>query len=78
MYRLLVRDAAGETERALLNEIVPTWVVDIVVDKNLPKFIKIPFHLSPHPSSGFKNFKKLVIIYKVYLYTQYFLSRIIL
>ncbi|XP_034945119.1 WD repeat-containing protein 48 [Chelonus insularis] len=58
LYRLLVRDAAGETERALLNETVPSWVVDIVVDKNLPKFIKIPFHLSPHPSSGFKNFKK--------------------
>ncbi|XP_015116192.1 WD repeat-containing protein 48 [Diachasma alloeum] len=58
LYRLLVRDAAGETERALLNETVPSWVVDIVVDKNLPKFIKIPFHLSPHPSSGFKNCKK--------------------
>ncbi|XP_063987796.1 WD repeat-containing protein 48 [Diachasmimorpha longicaudata] len=58
LYRLLVRDAAGETERALLNETVPSWVVDIVVDKNLPKFIKIPFHLSPHPSCGFKNCKK--------------------
>ncbi|KAF7991219.1 hypothetical protein HCN44_002781 [Aphidius gifuensis] len=58
LYRLLVRDASGDTERALLNETVPSWVVDIVVDKNLPKFIKIPFHLSPHPSSGFKNCKK--------------------
>jgi WD repeat-containing protein 48 len=32
--------------------------VDIVVDKNLPKFIKIPFYLQPHASSGVKSLKK--------------------
>ncbi|XP_024938013.1 WD repeat-containing protein 48 isoform X2 [Cephus cinctus] len=62
LYRLLVRDAAGETEGVLLNETVPPWVVDIVVDKNLvdknPQFIKIPFYLLPHSTSGVKSLKK--------------------
>ena len=35
MYRLLARDAGGETEGVLLNETVPAWVVDIVVEKKL-------------------------------------------
>ncbi|OAD62191.1 WD repeat-containing protein 48 [Eufriesea mexicana] len=48
LYRLLVRDAAGEMEGVLLNETVPAWVVNIVVDKNLPQFIKISFYLLPH------------------------------
>ena len=39
MVRLLARDAGGETEGVLLNETVPAWVVDIVVEKKLPKFI---------------------------------------
>uniref|UniRef100_A0A1B6DBC4 WD repeat-containing protein 48 homolog n=1 Tax=Clastoptera arizonana TaxID=38151 RepID=A0A1B6DBC4_9HEMI len=58
LYRLLVRDAGGETESVLLNETVPPWVVDIVVEKNLPKFNKIPFYLLPHASSGVKSLKK--------------------
>lgn len=58
LYRLLVRDAGGETEGVLLNETVPPWVVDIVVEKNMPKFIKIPFYLQPHASSGVKSLKK--------------------
>ncbi|XP_043272942.1 WD repeat-containing protein 48 [Venturia canescens] len=58
LYRLLVRDAAGETEGVLLKETVPSWVVDIVVHKNLPKFIRMPFYLLPHASSGFKSLKK--------------------
>lgn len=60
VYRLLARDAAGETESVLLNETVPPWVVNIVVDKNLPQFIKIPFYLLPHASSGVKSLKKYV------------------
>lgn len=58
LYRLLVRDAAGETESVLLNETVPSWVRDIVVDKNLPKFIKITFHLLQYSNSGSKSVKK--------------------
>lgn len=58
LYRLLVRDAGGETEAVLLNETVPPWVIDIVVEKNFPKFNKIPFFLLPHSSSGLKSLKK--------------------
>jgi len=58
LFRLLCRDAGGETEQALLNETVPAWVTEIVVDKNMPKFNKIPFFLQPHSSSGIKCLKK--------------------
>merc|ERR1719318_1359910 len=37
LYRLLARDAGGETEGVLLNETVPAWVVDIVVEKKTSK-----------------------------------------
>ncbi|KAG8138732.1 hypothetical protein E2320_001535 [Naja naja] len=57
-YRLLCRDSGGETESMLLNETVPQWVIDITVDKNMPKFNKIPFYLQPHSSSGAKTLKK--------------------
>lgn len=60
LYRLLVRDAAGEMEGVLLNETVPAWVVNIVVDKNLPQFIKISFYLLPHATSGVKSLKRYV------------------
>ncbi|KAG4077089.1 hypothetical protein HA402_016076 [Bradysia odoriphaga] len=45
----LVRDTAGENETTFLNENVPNWVTDVVIDKTMPKFIKIPFYLLPHP-----------------------------
>ena len=32
LFRLLCRDAGGETEQMLLGETVPAWVVDITVD----------------------------------------------
>ncbi len=32
LFRLLCRDAAGETEQLLLNEMVPLWVCDITVE----------------------------------------------
>lgn len=47
--RILVRDAAGENESALLHETVPSWVTEIVIEKTIPKFLKIPFYLLPHP-----------------------------
>ena len=31
LFRLLCRDAGGETEQMLLNETVPQWVVDVLV-----------------------------------------------
>lgn len=58
LFRLLCRDSGGETESMLLNETVPQWVIDITVDKNMPKFNKIPFYLQPHASSGAKTLKR--------------------
>uniref|UniRef100_A0AAG5D7G6 WD repeat-containing protein 48 homolog n=1 Tax=Anopheles atroparvus TaxID=41427 RepID=A0AAG5D7G6_ANOAO len=48
--RMLVKDAAGETESALLSDTVPSWVTNVVIDRTLPKFIKLPFYLLAHPS----------------------------
>lgn len=59
-----MKDAGGDTEGGLLNETVPPWVVDIVVEKNLPKFIKIPFYLLPHSSYVInKGMKKYAVIH---------------
>ena len=58
LYRLLARDAGGETEGVLLNETVPAWVVDIVVEKKLPKFIKVTFFVLPHSALGYKTYKR--------------------
>ena len=58
LYRLLARDAGGETEGVLLNETVPAWVIDIVVEKKLPKFIKVTFYVLPHKDLGYKSFKR--------------------
>jgi len=30
-YRLLCKDAGGDTEQTMLHETVPTWVVDVTV-----------------------------------------------
>ncbi|XP_062585937.1 WD repeat-containing protein 48-like [Saccostrea cucullata] len=58
LYRFLCRDAAGETEQNYLNELVPSWAVEVVVHRNTPKSNKIAFFLQPHPSTGIKMIKK--------------------
>lgn len=58
--RLLARDAAGESESALLHETVPSWVTDVCVERALPKFIKIPFYLLPHPQMAKQDRMKKV------------------
>jgi len=58
LFRLPCRDAAGENESAILNDTVPPWVIEIVVNKAMPKYNKIPFYLLPHPNSGLKMYKK--------------------
>lgn len=47
--RLLVRDTSGENESTFLTDNVPSWVTDVVVERTIPKFIKIPFYLQSHP-----------------------------
>lgn len=50
LYRVLVGDAGGENETALLNETVPSWVTAIVEENSPNKFIKVQFYLLPHSS----------------------------
>lgn len=45
VYRLLCRDTAGENEQVMLNDTVPAWIIDVTVDKNIPRFNKMPFYL---------------------------------
>lgn len=61
MCRLLVRDTAGETESTFLNDNVPVWVTDVVIERTIPKFIKIPFYLLPHPQMVKQDRMKKVI-----------------
>jgi len=56
-FRLLVGDAVGENECAILSETVPPWVHEVVVKKASPKFTKITFLLVPL-SNGSKNNKR--------------------
>ncbi|XP_050717705.1 WD repeat-containing protein 48-like isoform X2 [Eriocheir sinensis] len=59
LYRLLCGDAGGDAEGVLLKEMVPLWVLDIVVEKTSPKpKNKVYFFLLPHASSGIKREKK--------------------
>ncbi|XP_015922477.1 WD repeat-containing protein 48 isoform X2 [Parasteatoda tepidariorum] len=58
LLRLLVGDAGRETEELLLHETIPSWVTDVVVSKNMPRFNKIPFCLLPVQSSGAKPLRK--------------------
>ena len=58
LYRTLVRDTGGEPEGRLLHDNVPQWVIDIVVERTLPLFTKVPFYLLPHTTSFAKTLKK--------------------
>lgn len=58
LFRFLCRDAGGESERMLLQDSVPQWVVDVAVDNQVPKFNKITFFLQPHVHSSNKTVKR--------------------
>lgn len=58
LLRLQAGDARRETEDVIIQETAPEWLIDVVVHHNLPKFIKLPFYLLPHPSSGIKPLRK--------------------
>lgn len=81
---MLVRDAAGETESALLHEAVPGWVADVVIDRNIPRFIKIPFFLLPHPMMVKQDRMKKVcetfvvrLTYQIFIDATHFQDRLI-
>ncbi|KAH6935123.1 hypothetical protein HPB50_003451 [Hyalomma asiaticum] len=58
LLRFLVGDAGRDAEELLINETIPSWVHDVVVSKNVPRFPKIPFSLLPHITSGVKPLRR--------------------
>ncbi|XP_031553302.1 WD repeat-containing protein 48-like [Actinia tenebrosa] len=58
LFRLLAIDASGENEGYLLSETVPSWVVDVTIKRQTPKFPKIAFFLQPHTTSSSKSLKR--------------------
>jgi len=58
VFRLVVRDAANDTESMMLADFVPAWALDVVERNVIPKYNKIPFYLQPHPSLNVKAPKK--------------------
>ncbi|KAI2805170.1 WD repeat-containing protein 48 [Blomia tropicalis] len=58
LLRLRVVDAKIENEDSLLQDTVPMWINDIVVQRKLPMFNKISFFIYPHPSLELKNTRK--------------------
>ncbi|KAF6021880.1 WDR48 [Bugula neritina] len=51
VLRLLAKDAVGHTEGMLLAEYAPAWITDLVVNRKLPAFNKLPFMLQSYSTS---------------------------
>lgn len=58
LMRIRVMDAKLENEDAMLQDTVPAWIADIVVQRKLPMFNKISFYIFPHPCLELKNTRK--------------------
>jgi WD repeat-containing protein 48 len=76
LFRLIVKDASNETESLMLNDVVPVWVSDMVVQRSIPKYTKIPFYLLPHASYTAKVPKKYVIDGGCTMSTCYYRDRL--
>ncbi|XP_028967296.1 WD repeat-containing protein 48 [Galendromus occidentalis] len=59
LVRMLVGDANREAEQQLLHDSLPLWATEVIVQKNMPLLIKIPFLLLPHnTSTGIKPLRR--------------------
>ncbi|KAH9406935.1 WD repeat-containing protein 48 [Tyrophagus putrescentiae] len=58
LMRIRVMDAKLENDDAMLQDTVPGWIADIVVQRKLPMFNKISFYIFPHPCLELKNTRK--------------------
>ncbi|XP_060865611.1 WD repeat-containing protein 48 [Metopolophium dirhodum] len=47
LYRMLVSQAGDENDVSILNETIPAWVMNVIVEKSIPKALKISFYLVP-------------------------------
>ncbi|KAH9527404.1 WD repeat-containing protein 48 [Dermatophagoides farinae] len=58
LLRIRICEAKQDNENGHLQEMVPMWVNNIVVERKWPAFNKISFFVHPHPSMELKNSKK--------------------
>ncbi|OTF70327.1 WD repeat-containing protein 48-like protein, partial [Euroglyphus maynei] len=58
LLRIRICEAKQDNENGHLQEMVPIWVNNIVVERKWPAFNKISFFVHPHPSMELKNWKK--------------------
>ncbi|KAL3077586.1 hypothetical protein niasHT_033696 [Heterodera trifolii] len=50
LFRTTVHDTASQADSAMLRDVLPSWVLQVVELNHFPKFNKIPFYLQPHCS----------------------------
>jgi WD repeat-containing protein 48 len=62
LYRMLVSQAGDENDVSILNEIIPAWVMNVIVEKSIPKALKISFYLVPLSNTCIRPVKKYVNI----------------
>lgn len=62
LYRMLVSQAGDENDVSILNETIPAWVMNVIVEKSIPKALKISFYLVPLSNTCIRPVKKYVRI----------------
>lgn len=62
LYRMLVSQAGDENDVSILNETIPSWVMNVIVEKSIPKALKISFYLVPLSNTCIRPVKKYVWI----------------
>lgn len=62
LYRMLVSQAGDENDVSILNETIPSWVMNVIVEKSIPKALKISFYLVPLSNTCIRPVKKYVKI----------------
>jgi len=60
LYRMLVSQAGDENDVSILNETIPSWVMNVIVEKSIPKALKISFYLVPQSNTCIRPVKKYV------------------
>lgn len=60
LYRMLVSQAGDENDVIILNETIPAWVMNVIVEKSIPKALKISFYLVPLSNTCIRPVKKYV------------------
>lgn len=58
LYRMLVSQAGDENDVSILNETIPAWIMNVVVEKSIPKALKISFYLVPLSNTCIRPVKK--------------------